>query len=351
MANALPPTRAAFPDGPAPWSAPPRRARRRRRLPLVLAGIALVLVGTLGAGALYAVTVDRTVNDNLRREQVLPAETPTAAGARPRPRKPVSTSPAAEALNYVLIGSDQAKGGVSRSDALLVLHLPADRRSAYLISFPRDLWVPVPGHGRNKINSAYAFGGAQLTVRTLEGLLDVRMDHVAQVDFDGFVGLTTALGGVRVYNKHATASKGYTFPVGWLTLSGEQAEAYVRERKQLPRGDLDRTERHRAVLSAILTKGLSGDTVKNPRRFLTFTSQVARHVTVDEELTPGRLRSTALSLRLSPSDIVSVQAPVARFGRSPSGQSIDVVDRAQLKKMAEALRTDTMAGYVADQPG
>jgi len=337
------------PPEPDQRNAEPRRARRRW-LPVALVAVAAVLVGALGAGFLYASSIDRSLNQNLQRERVLPAETPTGQGAEPRPRKPPATDPAAGAMNYVLIGSDETNGGVSRSDALMVLHLAADRRSAYLISFPRDLWVPIPLRGRNKINAAYAFGGASLTVRTLEGLLDVRMDHVVQVDLAGFVGLTTELGGVRVYNKHPSVSGGYGFPVGWITVSGEQAEAYVRERKQLPRGDLDRAERHRAVVSAILTKGLSGDTIKNPRRFLAFTSGVARHVTVDEELTPEVLRKTALSLRLSPSDIASVQAPVARFGRSPDGQSIDVVDEARMRQLAQALRQDTMADYVKSYP-
>ena len=345
-----------FPFGPddavLPTNGPESKARRARRrwLPPVLVGVAVVLVGALGAGFLYASSVDRSVNQNLQRQRMLPEDTPTAKGAKPRPTKPPADSPAGEAMNYVLMGSDEAYGGVSRSDALMVLHLAADRRSAYLISFPRDLWVPIPLRGRNKINAAYAFGGASLTVRTLEGLLDVRMDHVAEVDLDGFIGLTTELGGVRVYNKHPSVSQGYSFPVGWITVSGKQAEAYVRERKQLPRGDLDRAERHRAVVQAILAKGLSGDTVKNPRRFLAFTSGVARHVTVDQELTSEVLRKTALSLRLSSSDIASIQAPVARFGRSPDGQSIDIVDEAKMRQLAKALRDDTMADYVRSYP-
>ena len=340
-----PPLRAEEPD-----RQPRRRSERRRWLPVALVAVVVVLVGALGAGFLYASSVDRSLNQNLQRERVMPAETPTGEDAEPRPTKPPANSAGGQAMNYVLIGSDVASDGVSRSDALMVLHLAADRRRAYLISFPRDLWVPVPLRGHNKINAAYAFGGASLTVRTLEGLLDVRMDHVAEVDLDGFIGLTTELGGVRVYNKHPSVSQGYNFPVGWITVSGDQAQAYVRERKQLPRGDLDRAERHRAVVQAILTKGLSGDTVKNPRRFLAFTSGVARHVTVDEGLTPEELRKTALSLRLSPSDIASIQAPVARFGRSPDGQSIDVVDEAQMKQLAKALREDTMADYVQTYP-
>lgn len=340
------------PVGPEAPDAPdsgPRDQARRRWLPIVLIAVAVVLVGTLGAGFIYASSVDRSVNQNLRREPVLPAETPTAKGTKPRPKKS-TTSSAGEAMNYVLIGSDVANGGVSRSDALMVLHLAGDRRSAYLISFPRDLWVTIPGYGRNKISAAYAFGGAELTIQTLEELLDVRMDHVAQVNLDGFVGLTSELGGVRVYNKHPSVSRGYNFPVGWITVSGVQAEAYVRERKQLPRGDLDRSERHRAVVQAILTKGLSEDTIKNPRRFLAFTSGVARHVIVDEELTPEVLRTTALSLRLTPSDIASVQAPVARFDRSADGQSIDVVDEARMRQLAMALRDDTMANYLQTYP-
>ena len=335
--------------GPAPIeSGQGSQSRRRRWLPAAFVAVAVLLVGSLATGFIYAFSVDKAVNDNLRRQPVLSRD--AGKGAKPRPSKPPTTSRGHAAMNYVLIGADDSAGGASRSDALMVLHLAADRRSAYLISFPRDLWVPIPGFGRNKINAAYAFGGAELSVETLEGLLDVRMDHVVQIDLDGFVGLTDELGGVRVYNKHPSVSGGYHFPVGWITISGEQALAYVRERKQLPRGDLDRAERHRAVVTAILTKGLSGDTIRNPRRFIAFTSGVAGHVIVDEDLTPEVLRSTALSLRLTPAEIASVQAPVARFGRSNDGQSIDVVDEPRMKELAAALRGDTMAAYVRTYP-
>src|SRR5215210_2274420 len=223
-----------------------RRPGRRIWLPLAFVAIAVLVIGSLTTGLLYAFTVDKAVNDNLRRQSVMPRDAP-GRGVKPRPTRPPAGSRGHDAQNYVLIGADDSAGGVSRSDALLVLHLAADRRSAYLLSFPRDLWVPIPGYGRNKINAAYAFGGAELTVATLEGLLDVRMDHVAQVDLDGFVGLTDELGGARVYNKHPSVSSGHSFPAGWITISGEQALAYVRERKQLPRGDLDRSERPRSV--------------------------------------------------------------------------------------------------------
>ena len=135
------------------------------------------------------------------------------------------------------MGSDSTvagNAGHGRSDSLMVMHLAADRKSAYMISFPRDMYVPIPGHGKNKINAAFALGGPSLTVRTLERLLNTRMDHVAVIDYGGFINMTKELGGVTVYNKHASAYQGYKFPVGDVSLRGDQALAYVRERNNLP---------------------------------------------------------------------------------------------------------------------
>ncbi len=318
---------------------------------MVIGALALVAGGSFLLSSLYAVSVEQSVNANLRRTNAMPAETPTAppAGVGGAPRADTKPRPAPTqngALNLVLLGADDAAGGSSRSDALMVLHLDADRRHAYLISFPRDMYVPIPGHGRNKINAAYAFGGTALTVRTLEGLLDTRMDHVAVVDFDGFVKLTEELGGVEVHNKHASQNYGYRFPRGEITLSGDEALAYVRQRKELPSGDLDRAERQRAVISGILAKGLSADTISDPQRFLSFTSGLARHVSVDDALTPKAIRRILLSLRLGTDDITSLQAPISGFGATRAGQSIDIVDTKRLARMARALQDDTLADYV-----
>src|ERR671910_1307606 len=330
-------------DDTAPGAVAPRK--RRLWLPLLLASAALVVVGSLVAGALYVVSIDRAVNQNLQRgTQQLPAETPSAEGEKARPPKAEG-----EAVNYVLLGSDsrvKTDAGQGRSDVLMVMHLAGDRKSAYMISFPRDMYVPIPGHGKNKINAAFAFGGAPLTVRTVEGLVKTRMDHVALIDFEGFIDLTEELGGVTVYNKYPSVSQGYDFPVGNVTLRGEEALAYVRERKQLPHGDIDRAERQRVVLQAILAKGLAKETISNPLKFVSFVRGVSRYVTVDEQLTESELRKTALSLRLTPSDIHMLQAPISGFGTSPTNQSIDIVDQKKLKELAKALKTGQMDTYV-----
>lgn len=329
-----------------------RRSKTSRRRPVLLAGligVAVLLVGALVLATVYATRVDSAVNQNLQRVDDLPPDNPTDPGESPRPAK----APGSKALNYVLIGSDSRSSGdagAGRSDALMVLHLDGDRRAAYLVSFPRDLYVPIPGHGKDKINAAYAYGGTALTVRTLEGLLGVRMDHIAVIDFAGFVGLTEDLGGVTVFNEHPSVSGGWPFPRGYVTVHGEQALAYVRERKQLPRGDLDRAERQRAVVTAIISKGLSRQVVTDPDRFLAFAAGAARHISVDRGLSDKELRRTALSLRLTPDDIGSIQAPIRGFGTSPTKQSIDLVDQPRMNELAAALREDRLADYAAKYP-
>jgi len=322
--------------------------RHGRWLAVAFAAIALVVIGALVAVALYAVSINRAVNDNLQRSNdQLPAERPTTDGEKPRPAK------TGDGINYVLMGSDSrdaANSGHGRSDVLMVMQVSGDRKSAYMISFPRDMYVPIPGYGKDKINAAFAYGGPQLTVRTLEGLLQTRMDHVALIDFEGFIGLTEELGGVTVDNKYPSDSQGYNFPAGKITVQGEEALAYVRERKQLPHGDLDRAERQRAVLSAILAKGLAKETISNPLKFISFVRGVSHHVTVDSQFTEDELRKTAISMRLTPNDIHMLQAPISGFGTSPTKQSIDIVDQKKLKELARALNSDQMNKYVEKYP-
>ena len=135
-----------------------------------------------------------------------------------------------------------------------------------------------------------------------------------------------------------------------MNLRGEQALAYVRERKQLPHGDLDRAERQRVVLRAILAKGLAKETITNPFKFVNFVRGVSQHVSVDDGLTGGKLRKTALSLRLRSNDVHLLQAPISGFGTSPSKQSIDIVDQRKLAQLAKALRNDQMDKYVKNYP-
>jgi polyisoprenyl-teichoic acid--peptidoglycan teichoic acid transferase len=340
-----------MPDTPAPTEPDPGTAgapagsRRRRRWPRLLGVVAGVLVLALVGVGVYAWRVDRGLTSNINRGIDLPTQDPSS-GSGP-------TSPETGALNYVLLGSDSRDPedeGDGRSDSIMVAHLDEDRDKAYLISFPRDMWVDIPGHGKAKINAAYELGGPALSVRTLEQLTDVRMDHVVLVGLEGFIGLTDDLGGVTVTNKTAFTSHGFDYPEGKITIAGEEALWFVRERKSLPEGDLDRAENQRNVIKAIVAKGLSGDVISDPSRFTAFVSNLSKHVTVDNSLTDAEIRRTALSLRLKSRDIELLQAPLSGFGTSPDGQSIDVVDTEKLAELSQALEEDTMDRYVEKYP-
>jgi polyisoprenyl-teichoic acid--peptidoglycan teichoic acid transferase len=319
--------------------------KRRRLLPKILIGVAVLLVAAISAGVLYAATIDRSLTKNLNRGVELPAD---ESSARP-PKAAQETG----TLNYVLLGSDSrdpGNEGNGRSDTILVVHLNAKRNKAYIVSFPRDMYVNVPGYGKNKINAAFAFGGAPLAVRTLEQLTGVRMDHVVLIDFEGFIRLTEDLHGVTVTNKSAFSSHGFDYPKGKITIGGEEALWFVRERKQLPGGDLDRAENQRNVIKALVQKGLSVQVISDPRTFIGFIGNVAKHVTVDNDLTDAEIRRTALSLRLTSKDIELMQAPISGFATAPDGQSIDVVDTAKMAELSSAMKKDKLSEYVKKYP-
>jgi LCP family protein required for cell wall assembly len=330
----------AAPDHPAA----PRR-RRRRVLPRVLIGVAALLVLAVAATAVYLVNIDRSVTKNITRGIDLPSETAS-------PGEPSTPKPETGTLNYVLLGSDSRdpeNEGNGRSDSIMVVHLNAKRNKAYIISFPRDMYVAIPGYGHNKINSAYSFGGAPLMVRTLEDLTGVKMNHVVVIDFDGFIQLTDDLGGVTVTNKTTFSSHGYDYPKGKITIQGHRALWFVRERHSLPGGDLDRAENQRNVIKAIVEKGLSAGVISDPAKFTTFLGNVAKHLTVDNSLSDSEIRSTAFSLRLSAKDILLMQAPISGFAMI-GGQSVDQVDTAKMAELNAALKKDDLAEYVKKYP-
>lgn len=337
-------------DSPHPAGASPTGARRRarRRWPRVLAVVAAVVVVALAVGGVYLWRIDHSVTSNITRGIDLPSDPGT-----PDPSQPSAEPRDTGALDYVLLGSDSrdpGNEGDGRSDTIMVVHLNKARNHAYIVSFPRDMYVSIPGYGKNKINAAYSFGGPALTVRTLQGLTGVRMDHVVLVDFEGFIGLTDDLGGVSVTNKTAFTSHGYDYPKGKITISGKKALWFVRERHALPGGDLDRAENQRNVIKAIVAKGLSADVVADPAKFTSFLGNMAKHLTVDNSLSDAEIRRTAVSLRLKSKNIELLQAPLTGFGTAASVGSIDVVDTAKMAELGRALKDDTMQDYLQKYP-
>jgi LCP family protein required for cell wall assembly len=322
-----------------------RSARRRqRRWPkvflVVVLALVLLVVAVLG---IYL----KIFGDALGRMDRDPLMIPD----------PATTVPAGEPIDFVLMGSDSRGADQGRSDSLMVAHLSGDREHLYLVTFLRDMWVTIPANkvvthdSQAKINAAYSWGGPALTIKTLQNLTGVRMDHAVVIDFNGFIALTTKLGGVTVNNPQASRIDGYSFPAGQVTLKGAPALKYVRERYDLANGDLDRAARQRAVLTAIIDKTLSGGVLANPKKLNDVMASYSETMTLDSGLTNANIRKIATSLKFgSGSGVVSVQAPISGYGKSADGQAYDVVDAAGMKALSAALKNDTMADYVANHP-
>lgn len=270
----------------------------------------------------------------------------------------VGDTSAAVAQNILILGSDTrgehdtSIDGLEgqRSDTIMVVHIPADRENATVMSIMRDSWVTIPGHGEGKINAALSYGGVPLAVQTIEGLIGVRIDHVAVVDFAGFKGVTDALGGVDVYNSKPFESsklKGHMFEHGMQAMNGEEALAYVRERYAFTDGDYQRARNQQEFAKGLLSKVLNPGTVTNPGRIGGLVSAVAPYLAVDDGFTSSYVAQLALELRdVTPSEVSFFTAPTVSTGTSADGQSIVNVDWAQLDVVKQAFQSDSLDTYV-----
>jgi LCP family protein required for cell wall assembly len=313
----------------------PKRSRLRIAPTVAAVGV-LVVVG--GASA-YALFLNHTVTSNVKHQALLPA--PSAGGpASPR------LAEAKDSQNFLVIGSD-SRSGSSRglSDVIVLVHINNDRSRVDLVHFPRDLYVSVPGHGKDKINAAYAFGGAPLLVQTVQNLVDTPIDHVSIIGFEGFKAMTNAVGGVDVFAEESSASPTGNIVEGMNHLNGDQALAFVRERHQLSEGDISRGKRQQAFIKALMLKGLSKDVLLNP---ISFGDAATKNLTVDNGFSMGTMRSEALQMRnLRGRDIYFTTAPFTGFGTSPIGGSIEKLDTKKFQQLSQSLQRDDMASYTA----
>jgi len=161
-----------------------------------------------------------------------------------------------EKLNILLLGIDAEGDQNGRSDAIMVMQLDPEDDSMMIVSIPRDTYAEIAGRGtQDKINHAWAFGGADMAIDTVEQFLDVQMDYYVSINMDGLVELVDELGTVTVNNDFAWTDKHYDFPEGKVEMDGDQSKAFVRMRKKDPEGDFGRTKRQRKVIEGIINEG------------------------------------------------------------------------------------------------
>ena len=249
------------------------------------------------------------------------------------------------ATNYLVVGTDSREGldgdvenaGVifgsegERTDTIAVLRIDGD--DVRLLAIPRDLWVPVDGTER-RINAAFALGGPELLIRTVQDQLGIGIDHYLEVDFAGFLSLVDVLGTVSIDVPHPAfdPKSGLSLPTAGVNeLDSTQALAYVRSRAyteivdgaelQDPRADLGRVERQQKFLSAVF--GELGDT-RNPFTLLDALDGVAANVRVDDDLGIRSVMSLGLTIRGA--EPVTATLPTTRF-ITPGGADVLLLDR------------------------
>ena len=217
------------------------------------------------------------------------------------------------------------------------------------MSIMRDSWVDIPGHGQSKINAAMAYGGVPLMVQTVEGLIDQRIDHIAVIDFNGFKNLTDAVGGVEVNNPRAFSVNGISFAEGPITLDGDEALAFVRERYAFSDGDYSRAANQQLFLRSFAQEVLTRDTMTNPAKMNELIETTTPYVALDGDFGISQMLGLGTSMSsVRAGDITSFTLPTTGTGREAGGQSVVYVDWDELEEVRERFKTDDLADYQPD---
>ncbi|MBQ0987204.1 LCP family protein [Streptomyces sp. F63] len=269
--------------------------RRRRWLRWTAMGAAVAVLAAAGtAWSLY-----QRLDGNIRTDADTSRELEEHAADRP-------VSVVREAVNILLIGSDNRgdgngkygqDSGTQRSDTTILLHLAADRKSGTAVSIPRDLMVDIPectapdgtavAPRFAQFNWAFQFAGAACTIRTVEQLTGIRMDHHAIVDFSGFTEMVDAIGGVEIcLEEPVDDSEAHVrLPAGRQTLNGEEALGYVRARYSLGDGtDTERMSRQQQFLATMLQQIRDDGTLRDPAELYSLLDAATSSLTTDPGL-------------------------------------------------------------------
>ena len=256
-----------------------------------------VFLGVFVAVALVAVTATAGFAYYLARQTVEDIPTVTVS------RGTLAPVEAGQPQNFLVLGSDSREGqnsdfgspsqvGGRRSDTIMLLQLDPRRLKGVVLSIPRDTRVEIPGHGFDKINAAYAYGGADLAIQTVSKLTGLKIHHYIEVDFSGFISVVDAVGGVEICFDAPIRDEKTGLDIrqaGCQRLSGEYALAYTRSRtpqifengRWVPdtSGDFGRIQRQQQFLKALMRQAIS---VNALARWRELAKAVSAGVKVDE---------------------------------------------------------------------
>ncbi|MFC8512519.1 LCP family protein [Streptomyces sp. NPDC057257] len=303
--------------------------------------------------------------------------------ARVDPFKDMKNRPAAgHGMNVLLVGTDGRDriteqerrryhlGGAPChcTDTIMIVHISEDRERASVVSLPRDSYAMTPPHvdettGRRhnghpiKINAAYAEGGPNLTVQTVEDMTHVKIDHYLEVDFTSFMKTVDVLGGVKICTAEPLKDTytGLNLPAGTHTLMGGQALQYVRARHVDGASDLGRMKRQQRFLAALIDRATSSGILLNPMKFRDVTRAVLGSVRADKGFGTDELLDLGRAMRnFSPSSSEFTTVPIGQMGYVVKGIGSTLKwDTAKADRLFQDLRDDkplTVHRPAAPQP-
>ncbi|WP_441349342.1 LCP family protein [Streptomyces sp. AN091965] len=343
------------PHPPRPPRPPARPAARRTRRPRWAMRIATALSVTVLGAAGIGHSVVSSLDTGIRRVDAF-------KDMKNRPEGSHGT-------NVLLVGTD-GRDRISRAekrkyrlggapchctDTIMIVHISEDRERASVVSLPRDSYAELPPHvDQNsrkhhrshpvKINAAYAEGGPNLTVRTVERMTKVKIDHYLEVDFTSFMKTVDVVGGVEICTTIPLKDSytGLDLSVGTHQLSGGQALQYVRSRHIDGAADLGRMQRQQRFLAALIAKATSSGVLLNPVKFRDVSQTLLGSVRADDGFGTTDMLALGRAMRnFSPSSSEFTTVPLA-----PKGQLIPGVgstlkwDPQKSAKLFQALRDD-----------
>lgn len=229
-----------------------KKRKSKKRIWWWIIGIFAVI---LLAGGGYGYSIYQSFDKNFEKTQI--------QHATKKRDKEVSLKHV-DPVSILLLGVDERKNDKGRSDTIIVLTANPQTKDMKMVSIPRDTYTAIVGKGTiDKLNHAYAFGGIEMASDSVEALLNIPIDYVAEVNMEGFKDLVDSVDGITVKNTLAFKQDNYDFPKGPVTLDGKAALSYVRMRHEDPQGDFGRQNRQKQIISGILKEAISAKTLTN----------------------------------------------------------------------------------------
>ena len=268
--------------------------------------------------------------------------------------RPVDTA----GYNYLLVGSDSREGltkeqrkkyatgnaAGNRTDTIMLVHVSESGGKPVMVSLPRDSWVPIPGHGTNKINAAFSIGGPKLLTQTVENVTGVHIDGYVEIGLGGFASVVDSVGGVTLCVPRDMNDKkaGINLKKGCQTLDGANALGYVRSRYEDPLGDIGRAARQRQFLGALMKKAATPATVLIPWRYKSFADASAAGLAVGTETGITDAVRVLMAMRdISNDNGLSLSVPTSDLAYRTSGGAVAVKwDTERAKALFRALKSD-----------